>query len=367
MINRLRNIYIYIYCRDKENNGRIRGLDFVKGICIIYVMLVHCAIFKTSIVGRFINVYGFFAVAGFMLNRNSSTLTLATVISKLRKRFKSLIIPYISFSMLAIVWHIILCVGLGCTEVSENYFGWTLILRDIFCMGSGLGIGTLWFLPVLFVTYALVLITLLLAGSGKRKYPVLVSLTVIAAFLAVFLKDFHPEAYFSGMLAKVISEYTLTAYRIARGYAFMLYGYLLHTVCTADKKVKWAAAVGLIAMLPWMEVQNYGACGILLIGSVYLLETYKVPAALHCPVLFLEYCGKHSLDLTIYHYIFLFPLEVMLLKAIGFSGFGWPLFAVNLASSLVAVYFCSKSRVVNFMLTGKRAAHNKHRGLNASN
>ena len=70
----------------------------------------------------------------------------------------SLIVPYLVYSLFTIVWHIIICVGFNNTVVSDMFTGWELIYRDLFCMVSGFGIGTLWFLPVLFVCYAVLTI-----------------------------------------------------------------------------------------------------------------------------------------------------------------------------------------------------------------
>ena len=338
-------------------NTRIIGLDFVKGFCILLVVLVHSIdissfplYMEKLIHAIFLN--SFFAISGFMVYRQNKKITLQLVKGMLRKRFISLIVPYVSFSILAIVWHIILCVGLGCREVSDSYFGWTLIARDVFCAVSGLGIGTLWFLPVLFFSYALLTITVCFADSTKAKPIILTVAMIVTAIFAVYLQSAHPEAYFSGMVKKVVEEYTYTCYRIVNGYAFAVFGYLLHMVYDTGKKQIWLLMVGFAGMCLLPGFENFGASGILVLGSICLLNIEPV-AALKYPVRFFVYCGKHSLAITIYHYVFLLPLEIMILKSLGFPGTGWLLLFVNLMSTLSVVYIFEKNRIAQFLLTGK--------------
>lgn len=339
-------------------NARITGVDFVKGICIILVVLVHSIAFSSfpplvEKIFQAVFLNSFFAVSGFMVYQYNQKITKNTFGVMLHKRFRSLIVPYVSFSILAILWHIFLCVGLDCREVSESYFGWTLILRDVFCMVSGLGIGTLWFLPVLFLSYALLLFTLLVTDSVKSKPAILLCLLIASGFFASFLENANLEKYFSGMIGKVISEYTYTTYRVINGYAFALFGYLLHMIYPTDKKKMWAILAGLCAVCFLPGLENFGATGILLLGSIFLFCENTVNGFLKYPVHFLIYCGKHSLAITIYHYIFLLPLEVMLLKALGFTA-GWLSFWVNLTSTLVVVYFLERNPTAQFLLTGKK-------------
>ena len=77
-----------------------------------------------------------------------------------KKRFFSLLRPYLFFSVLAIAWHAFLWYGFQCTEVSTVYLGKDLLLRDVAVTVGGMGIGTLWFLPVLFVVDAMLVIVI---------------------------------------------------------------------------------------------------------------------------------------------------------------------------------------------------------------
>ena len=340
-------------------NRRIIGLDFVKGICIILVVLDHSVIFDSFpvFVGnilRAVFLNGFFAVSGFVLYQNNQKITQETLTNMLRKRFRSLIIPYISFSILAVVWHTFLCVGLGCREISNSYFGWTLVLRDVFCMLSGLGIGTLWFLPVLFFTYALLVITVFAVDSVKSKSVILVIFTIISAYLAVYLKNSHLEVYFFGMLRKIVEEYTYMCYRIVNGYSFALFGYLLHMMYSSRRDLTWIAICGFVMMCLFSATLNFGLTGILLLGSICAINRDTIRGGWYNPVRFMTYCGEHSLAITIYHYIFLLPLEIMILKALGFVGSGWLLFVVNLVSTLLVVQLLDNNRLTRFLLTGKR-------------
>ncbi len=91
-----------------------------------------------------------------------------------------------------IVWHIIICVGFNNTVVSDMFTGWELIYRDLFCMVSG--IGTLWFLPVLFVCYAVLTIIAGTINAGhmqKYRYIYLITAFILLVVISIPLGTFY--------------------------------------------------------------------------------------------------------------------------------------------------------------------------------
>ena len=119
----------------------------------------------------------------------------------------SLIVPYLVYSLLTIVWHIIICVGFNNTVVSDMFTGWELIYRDLFCMVSGIGIGTLWFLPVLFVCYAVLTIIAGTINAGhmqKYRYIYLIIAFILLVLISIPLGTFYVNP--DSLLLKMVDK-----------------------------------------------------------------------------------------------------------------------------------------------------------------
>jgi hypothetical protein len=74
------------------------------------------------------------------------------------------------------------------------FTGWELIYRDLFCMVSGIGIGTLWFLPVLFVCYAVLTIIAGTINAGhmqKYRYIYLITAFILLVVISIPLGTFY--------------------------------------------------------------------------------------------------------------------------------------------------------------------------------
>lgn len=124
---------------------RLYYLDILKGIAILCIMLLHYedGVFSPQLN----NVIGSFMITAFYVN----TAILYTAKDRknnirglCKKRFHQLIIPYLWFSLFIIGFDIILW---SAGELDTKF-----ILKDIFYTFSLRGIGTLWFLPVLYVS-----------------------------------------------------------------------------------------------------------------------------------------------------------------------------------------------------------------------
>lgn len=349
---------------------RNAGLDFVKGICIILVVLDHAInfhVFPDLITAVFYAIFlnGFFSVSGWLAYVDVTVIKHEFVLKKIKEKFLSLFIPYMVFSLLTILWHIILCVGFQCREVSNQYFGWDLIFRDIFCMLSGLGIGTLWFLPVLFISYVLLILTIYLTNKNKKYQN---AFLIVGYVLMVILSGYFENIviYGDGFFLKVLSKYTYTLHRIMYGYGYMMLGYLLHTLYaniyskTYKRILIYSSFVlAFIGYVFNIEILfEYSACTLLVLGSVILFNKEYVRLNLEKLFWPIIYCGKNSLAIMIYHYLFLFPLEKMLLKYIWGSGYnGWFFFFINLFTTILMVRILEKNPVAQKLL-GKNRKRN---------
>ena len=316
---------------------RSLGIDLIKGICITLVVFCHTVGFPSlpdpagKVLGGFF-LNGFFMVSGWLIFYGSKKdQPLKTAIFD---EFKRLIVPYVSFSILAIVWHIIICVIFDNTCVSDIYTGWEVILRDVFCFFSGLGIGTLWFLPVLFVSYAVSLVTVRYAN--KR---IVWGICLIFLLFGMLIQgvNVEPVSFFT----KILSEYLNTLYRIINGIAYSLLGFLLHSYWTQIRmRFKLVIPIafllsGLIIILSVPEPVVFILCICLFI---ILMSLQEIPALID-NLGIICYLGCNSLAIMIVHYIFLYPVEKPFIK-------GWLFFACNLLTTLLVIFLLRDNSLV---------------------
>lgn len=357
---------LYSNHKDTLKKSREYSLDFVKGIGILLVVLVHSKEFSEfpKVMEACMNAVMlncFFVVSGYLVH-SVSLREWSDAKQMIKKKWRSLLIPYISFSILTVFWHILICVGLGNTEVSEHYFGWKLIVRDIFCMFSGIGIGTLWFLPVLFISYTILCVLVVGVMNRMRSDSVAAAGVLALVFMVAAQAVYHTNYPESGMLSTIISKYMKTIYRILNGTAYSVLGYMLHLLwCSMQKKKRKAALAGLAAVVclgyckDWKICFQSTVCAFMLLLFLTLFHSsMKEKMIKICiPVIF---CGQNSLAVMIYHYLFLYPVEKTMIKMIFENTRNnvqeWLLFVVNLLSTIAVVYWL-KDKPLQQRLLGK--------------
>lgn len=141
---------------------RIKWIDISKGIAIMLMVLGHTSI--PSCLSHFIWSFHmplFFVVSGMVTNwENYSCYELIT------RRFKTLIIPFLIYSVIVQTVYYFLLDGSGLVERIKN--GW-----------EGMA---LWFIPVLFVSTILTKLIL-----STKSYFLIIPLAIICAFLGAGL------------------------------------------------------------------------------------------------------------------------------------------------------------------------------------
>lgn len=119
---------------------RINTLDILKGISIIMIIDVHLPFGPIFRIGQTFNVCIFFIIVG-ILYRTNALINKFSILEIVKKRINSLLYPYIALSLLNIVMTLVIkLLFKPAWNVTE------LIVKTI----SLQGVGTLWFLPVLF-------------------------------------------------------------------------------------------------------------------------------------------------------------------------------------------------------------------------
>ncbi|WP_196048872.1 acyltransferase family protein [Clostridium saudiense] len=128
-----------------EERERIKYLDVLRGFLILTVVFGHIIDENDtlSIIIYTIHMPAFFIISGMLNNINNKTKTL----KYMGKRLKSLIIPYIIFSLMTIFIHIFINKGITGDIKSE-------ILSVII----GRGVGAVWFLMALFIAESIYLL-----------------------------------------------------------------------------------------------------------------------------------------------------------------------------------------------------------------
>lgn len=322
------------------------GIDVIKGICILLVVLCHTVLFENlpTVLARiangvFLNL--FFMVSGYLAWKPDSE-DKNVYLKRIGKRFKSLIVPYIVFSLGTILWHIIICVGFHNTLVCENYTGWKVIERDIFCTFSGSGIGTLWFLPVLFLSFSLLqIILIILRKQGKLlRYGVLVILGLILIVISRVVIDIHFDTV--NLIGKIKDEYMYMLYRICYGTGYSLLGYVFHGIWAfTEGKPKrfqfimaFEAVTGVMGVVTYLMPDSHGmfdlSANIFVMVMILALFESELKERLCKWMAPLIFCGQNSLSITIYHYLFFYPVEKLWFD-------GWLLFAVNLLTTVALI------------------------------
>lgn len=124
-----------------SKQNRIDELDIMKGIAILAVMHVHIAPdFRLVIPGITFHLSTFFCVTGILLYRKE----VKSLKVEIKSKAISLLIPYILLSIIYIIVWGIYWLLFNQEEAAK------LIVKSFYLAFSGMGIGTLWFLPTLF-------------------------------------------------------------------------------------------------------------------------------------------------------------------------------------------------------------------------
>lgn len=121
---------------------RDQAIDMLKGISILSIMLLH---YEQGVFPEWLNIWiGNFMITAFyfVIGWVESSGKDDTFHEKVKKRWRSLGIPYLWFSALLIIFSIIFW--------SIGHYSFKIVLRDIYKTLTLRGIGTLWFLPALF-------------------------------------------------------------------------------------------------------------------------------------------------------------------------------------------------------------------------
>lgn len=153
-------------------NKRIEWIDIAKGISIILVVYGHAGLASIPYLGTFFSSFRmpFFFVCSGILFKYSKYPTLKCLI---KRRYNSLIKPFIIFSLIVLGLHII----------QPNYLDY--VMKTLV---NGWGGYALWFIPILFGTEVLYYMICKVADSSKINVLILIFISAIIGYISYYLK-----------------------------------------------------------------------------------------------------------------------------------------------------------------------------------
>lgn len=204
--------------------NRISYIDMAKGIGIFLVVLGHSDFSSEGFITWISSFHMplFFILSGMLLSHTHASEQTMTFL--LKKKTKTILLPYLTFSILSIAFSAILDTAEFC-----SYLPLALLMT-----GTFYGISVLWFLPALFFSELLFLFIKKHTAPtfSPLLYTVICLLTVFTAnfYHYRYVTDF--ENYFSLAGAFLLSVFVRTGMAVT----FLAMGYYIHSFCKKDQK-----------------------------------------------------------------------------------------------------------------------------------
>lgn len=289
---------------------RLTYIDILKGFSILCIALLH---FEDGVFPLWLNLWmGNFMIAAFYFSSGWLFFVKDKPISVkelCKKRWRSLGMPYLWFSLLIIVFDLLL--------LSVGYYDWNYILKEIYKTLTLRGIGTLWFLPALFGGE----IIFVFLKNRKQKW-------LWGFVLATSLIYIHFYGYWTTHYRNLSIKYQLidapffTLNNILKAFVLLLLGYLAHqfhhkTIEKQDLQIKYLIGTVFIALSIYFGAFVPVELDVFSLFFTPLLAPYGlslVAEGVNQSRIgrFLEYWGKNSLVLMATHYSFVLVLFQML-------------------------------------------------------
>lgn len=301
------------------NGKRLGYVDAMKGLSILCIMLLH---FEDGVFPEVVNAFvGAFMVTAFYVTTGVVYVqkgTNASVSMVARKRIRQLLVPYVWFSVLILGFDGVLC-ALG-------LYSPLTLKKELFYALTFRGIGTLWFLPVLFVAELLFLYS---CKRVKRAW----TLTGFSILCLVGYNWLQTAGVVGGRSAAqaMWTAPATTVWRIAIAFIVIAGTYHVERVVRLLSAVAWRTAVvgvvlvvvgGVLACvvvvpLEWIWLRTTLSSWSLPYGLLLLFCSARCVAEHD----WLIYFGRNSLIVMLTHYSFLLTVCRLLDEyAVGNSG-----------------------------------------------
>ena len=132
-----------------SENSRFLQIDYIKGLCILLVVVSHTIHFSKeySYLSHWMQIVflrGFFFSTGWLYANKDKT-------TSIKNKGKKFIVQYVLLSAAMIVVQQIISLFVGSKETYIPSKGLALLKSNILNTVTFNGVGTLWFLPIIFV------------------------------------------------------------------------------------------------------------------------------------------------------------------------------------------------------------------------
>ncbi|MDO5463797.1 MAG: acyltransferase family protein [Akkermansia sp.] len=283
-----------------NKDRRLEQIDMLKGIAIISITFLHL---EAGVIPNWLNewfgqfmISAFYFVSGWLF---VNVKTIGDVWEFAKKRFRSLGIPYMWFTLLILSFDLVWC--------SFGFIEWRTLYVHVFNAFSLRGIGTLWFLPCLYFAELFFLFLL------RKKNPLLIGGSIIFTCLYLYLyHDWKLQYRETGDLFRVIDAPFSIVARILSAWPIILSGYVLNKVCGSLllSRPKWELSVaGLVFVLGSLccfmfEIDLGGVFAWISNPVIISASLLIIFSGYNLPVIsrLLKFWGKNSLVLMATHY-----------------------------------------------------------------
>lgn len=327
---------------------RYLHIDYIKGLCILLVIVSHTIHFtkEYALLSDWMQIVflrGFFFATGWIYaNRDKAS----SLINKTKKNA----IQYFVLSAIVIVIQQIMSLFIGTKDTYIELKGIELLKTNVLNTISFNGVGTLWFLPIIFIGSVCVML-LLKINNKKTQYVLAGTLVVICFVVQYFLDQYNPS---NALLKKEI----VFVDRILMAVSMVMTGFLVGSL---NKVMKLKSYLWLLlAVVFWGA--GFGLCQINLYFprfALYVLSLYALMMALASvkalkkPLLALEWLGINSLYIMVIHYFLCVPIFASIFIAGGLDLKSLPirilLWAIVLAVSVVITLIIKKFKCVKYI------------------
>lgn len=295
---------------------RSQSIDMVKGLSIMTLFYLH---FENGWMNIDYNIFlvrspAFYMVVGWLWGMSSNR---RTVKEHWSKRLKGLVIPYLWFSLIFLVFDIIM--------VLLHQFDSFIVWRDIYKTICLRGIGTLWFLPALLGGEILFLYL------RDRSWTLKGIAYFITFMLIVGYKYWLSHYNYSTPHLKEIVD---APFRVVQDVsnAFLYISIAYYTSLNWGKRIFNAShtklfVYGILFLALSFYIMNFRINSMIFIanlmfilgnlcagyGILFFFKSIETIKLIEKP---LAYCGRNSLAIMAFHFCLLFPIALAVDKSI---------------------------------------------------
>lgn len=317
---------------------RVEAIDWMKGLCIISIVLLHVEdgifpMWLNTVIGMFM-ITGFYVTSGWVHGLKYEKPVNLKVF--LRKRLKSLGVPYFWFTLILLfvdVFFILL-----------GHYDFNIFLRDVYKSLVLRGIGTLWFLPVLFLGE---LAFMLFKSKKLNMAGLIVGLVVNSVLSFVIVQVEHG---ISDTMSSIIKAPLLVVKNSATALFVITSTYYVSKSCVNKTMGKMNLPTGLLLFIIsficiYFNVSSLFSGSLFISSFVSLILSWLEPLGIlillshikrnNIMLRYLNYWGRNSIILMTIHYSILMELCIFVCnKALGLPMYGitsWVCFMLIMA------------------------------------